>query len=33
MVIMNSMDVAQDLFEKRSSLYSDRFECPMLVDL
>ncbi|KAF8513892.1 cytochrome P450 [Gautieria morchelliformis] len=32
-VIVNSLAVAQDLFEKRSSIYSDRFDFPMAVDL
>ncbi|KAF8513884.1 cytochrome P450 [Gautieria morchelliformis] len=32
-VIINSLDTAQDLFEKRSSVYSDRFEFPMINDL
>jgi hypothetical protein len=29
-VFVNSIDIAEDLFEKRSSIYSDRFEAPML---
>jgi hypothetical protein len=32
-VIVNSLTVAKDLFEKRSSIYSDRFDFPMAVDL
>ncbi|KAF8506214.1 cytochrome P450 [Gautieria morchelliformis] len=32
-VIVNSLAVAHDLFEKRSSVYSDRFEFPMVNDL
>ncbi|KAF8491137.1 hypothetical protein JB92DRAFT_3100569 [Gautieria morchelliformis] len=30
--IVNSLAVAQDLFEKGSSIYSDRFDFPMAVD-
>ncbi|KAF8587791.1 cytochrome P450 [Ramaria rubella] len=30
-VIVNSMAIAQDLFEKRSSLYSDRYSFPMMM--
>ncbi|KAF8510589.1 cytochrome P450 [Gautieria morchelliformis] len=30
MIFLNTMEVAQDLFERRSSIYSDRFEFPML---
>jgi len=33
MVVVNSADVAYELFEKRSSIYSDRSEFPMLNDL
>jgi hypothetical protein len=29
-VFVNSMDIAEDLFEKRSSIYSDRFKAPMM---
>ncbi|KAF8515735.1 cytochrome P450 [Gautieria morchelliformis] len=32
-VYINSVAAAQDLFEKRSSIYSDRFDFPMLIDL
>ncbi|KAF8510633.1 cytochrome P450 [Gautieria morchelliformis] len=32
-VIVNSLAVAHDLFEKRSSVYSDRYEFPMMSDL
>ncbi|KAF8506218.1 cytochrome P450 [Gautieria morchelliformis] len=32
-VIVNSLAVAHDLFEKRSSVYSDRYEFPMMCDL
>ncbi|KAF8576118.1 cytochrome P450, partial [Ramaria rubella] len=32
-IILNSENVATDLFEKRSKLYSDRFDFPMLNDL
>jgi hypothetical protein len=32
-VIVNSVAVAQELFEKRSSIYSDHFDFPMLSDL
>ena len=32
-VIINSPDIAYELFEKRSSLYSDRFALPMINDL
>ena len=32
-VVINSSAVAFELFEKRSSIYSDRPECPMLNDL
>ena len=32
-VIINSPVVANELFEKRSSIYSDRSEFPMLNDL
>ena len=31
MLFVNSADVARDLFDKRSSLYSDRFDFPMLM--
>ncbi|KAF8513930.1 cytochrome P450 [Hysterangium stoloniferum] len=33
MIFINSADVAYNLFEKTSSIYSDRCEFPMLVDL
>jgi hypothetical protein len=33
MVIVDTADIAYDLFEKRSSIYSDRTELPMLNDL
>jgi len=32
-VFVNSMEVAYDLLEKRSSLYSDRYEFPMVNEL
>jgi hypothetical protein len=32
-LVINSTDVAYELFEKRSSIYSDRTELPMLKDL
>ncbi|KAK6977688.1 cytochrome P450 [Favolaschia claudopus] len=32
-VVLSSMEAAKELFEKRSSLYSDRPNLPMLVDL
>ncbi|KAF8482343.1 cytochrome P450, partial [Gautieria morchelliformis] len=32
-VIVNSLAVAHDLFEKRSLVYSDRYEFPMMSDL
>jgi len=32
-LVLNSFKTANDLFEKRSSNYSDRVEMPMLVDL
>ncbi|KIJ57190.1 hypothetical protein M422DRAFT_23283 [Sphaerobolus stellatus SS14] len=32
-VFVNSMSVAKDLFERRSRIYSDRFDAPMIVDL
>ncbi|KAF8513276.1 cytochrome P450, partial [Gautieria morchelliformis] len=33
MVIVDTADIAYELFEKRSAIYSDRPELPMLVDL
>ena len=33
MIVINSQDVAFDLFEKRSSIYSDRCDFPMINDL
>ncbi|KAF8465421.1 cytochrome P450 [Gautieria morchelliformis] len=33
MVIANTADIVYDLFEKRSSVYSDRKDLPMLIDL
>ena len=33
MVVVNSAEVAYDMFEKNSSIYSDRCEFPMLNDL
>jgi hypothetical protein len=33
MIFLNTMEAAQDLFEKRSSIYSDKFEFPMLTGL
>jgi hypothetical protein len=33
MVFVNSMDVAHDLFEMKSSLYSDRFQFTMMNEL
>lgn len=33
MVFVNSAEVAYDMFEKASSIYSDRSEFPMLNDL
>ena len=32
-VVVNSPVVASELFEKRSSIYSDRIELPMVKDL
>ena len=32
-IILNSVEAAWDLLEKRSSVYSDRMELPMIVDL
>jgi hypothetical protein len=32
-VVINSADVAHELFEKRSSIYSDRTELPMIKGL
>ncbi|KAF8498385.1 cytochrome P450 [Hysterangium stoloniferum] len=33
MIFVNSVSAAKELFEKRSSIYSDRFDFPMLNDL
>lgn len=33
MIVVNSADVAYELFEKGSSIYSDRSDSPMLNDL
>ena len=32
-IVLNSFEAANELFEKRSAIYSDRPDMPMLVDL
>ncbi|KAI0076600.1 cytochrome P450 [Panus rudis PR-1116 ss-1] len=33
LIVINTMDIARDLFDKRSAIYSDRPDAPMLNDL
>ena len=33
MIFLNTVEVAQALFDRRSSIYSDRIEFTMLLDL